>query len=326
MPQSQSALDIARQVLLAEAEAIQALSARIDIHFQSAVEAVLNCQGRLVVSGVGKSGHIGRKIAATFASTGTPAFFVHAAEAGHGDLGMITSRDVVIAISNSGESEEVVNLVNFAKRFGAYIIAMTGSAESSTSRQADIHLDCSIKKEACPLGLAPTASTSVQLALGDALAMAVLTARGFSKEDFGRTHPNGALGRKLYLRVADVMRPLGVVPHMDPATKLMDAVTEMASTKIGAIVAVQAGELAGIFTDSDLRRLLAAYASDLDKISVMTLADVITRSPMTISTHSLASEALSIFESKHVSRLICVENKQAKGLLSLFDLLDHKVA
>lgn len=321
------ALQVARQVLEAESSAIQVLSSRLGAPFEEAVTRVLGCQGRLVVSGVGKSGHIGRKIAATFASTGTPAFFVHAAEAGHGDLGMITAADVVLAISNSGESEEVVNLVSFAKRFGAFIIAMSGSAESSMSKAADIHLDCSIEREACPLGLAPTASTSVQLALGDALAMAVLSARGFTQEDFGRTHPNGALGRKFYLRIADVMKSIQDVPHMPPDTNLLMAVSEMAATRIGAIVAVdQQGSLQGIFTDSDLRRILAKNADDLSKLNTLKLSDVISKSPMTISIHSLASEAVHIFETKHVSRLICVDGQKPCGLLSLFDLLDHKVA
>jgi arabinose-5-phosphate isomerase len=319
------ALEVAKEVLKIESAAIQSLAQRIDVSFENAICAILKSHGRLVVSGVGKSGHIARKIASTFASTGTPAFFVHAGEAGHGDLGMITSDDVLIAISNSGESEEVVNLVSFAKRFGATVIAMTGSAESSTSKEANIHLDCSVEREACPLGLAPTASTSVQLSLGDALAMAVLSARGFSKEDFGRTHPNGSLGRRVYLRVTDVMKPLSQVPHMSQETNLLEAISEMAATRIGAIVAVDNGKLSGIFTDSDLRRLLAKNANNLSALAIMSLAEVISKNPMSISANALASEAVHLFESKHVSRIVCMENNLPVGLLSLFDLLDHKV-
>lgn len=319
-------LDVARDVLSIESKAIAALITRVDKSFEIAVAHILNCKGRLVVSGVGKSGHIGRKIAATFASTGTPAFFVHAGEAGHGDLGMITANDVLIAISNSGESEEVVTLVGFAKRFGAYVIAMTANHDSSTSKIANIHLDCSVEKEACPLGLAPTASTSVQLAIGDALAMAVLTARGFTKEDFGKTHPNGSLGRRVYLRISDVMKPLANVPHMSESTPLLAAISEMAATRIGAIIAVDDGNLSGIFTDSDLRRLLAKHAADLSVLTSMKLSDVLTRKPMSIDTQALASEALHLFESKHVSRIVCMDGEKPSGLLSLFDLLDSKVA
>lgn len=317
---------MAKEVLSIESQAIKDLELRIDQVFEAAINRLLDLNGRLVVSGVGKSGHIGRKIAATFASTGTPAFFVHAGEAGHGDLGMITQNDVVIAISNSGESEEVVNLVSFVKRFGAFVIAMTGSPDSSMSKLSDLHLDCSVAREACPLGLAPTASTSVQLAMGDALAMAVLTARGFTKDDFGRTHPNGALGRRVYLRVADVMKPLIDVPHMASVENLLTAVSEMAATRIGAIVALDGDQLSGIFTDSDLRRLLAKHASNLSVLASMKLGDVITKNPMSISSQALASEAVNIFESKHVSRLVCVRDGRPEGLLSLFDLLDHKVA
>lgn len=318
-------VEVAKEVLLIESQAIQGLIQRVDASFEEAISAILNCPGRLVVSGVGKSGHIARKIAATFASTGTPAFFVHAGEAGHGDLGMITASDVLIAISNSGESEEVVSLVGFAKRFGAKVIAMTASSESSTSKEANIHLDCSVEKEACPLGLAPTASTSVQLALGDALAMAVLTARGFTKADFGRTHPNGSLGRRVYLRVSDVMKPLSEVPHMSQQANLLEAISEMAATRIGAIVAIDDDQLSGIFTDSDLRRLLAKNKNDLSRLASLKLMDVITKNPMSIDASALASEAIALFELKHISRIVCMENNEPKGLLSLFDLLDHKV-
>ena len=320
-------IEVARSVLRIEARAIDALADRLGGAFEQSVERICALEGRLVLSGVGKSGHIARKIAATFASTGTPAFFVHAAEAGHGDLGMITPKDLLVVISNSGESDEVVNLALFVKRFGTPVVAMTGAPDSSLARLADLHLDCSVEKEACPLGIAPTASTSAQLALGDALAMATLSAKGFTQEDFGKTHPNGSLGRRLFLRVSDVMKPLDQVPHLSPSSKLLTAVSEMAASRIGAVVAVDAADLAGIFTDSDLRRLLAKNSEQLGNLSMLTLGDVISKDPMTIKASALASEAISTFEGKHVSRLVCVdEHGRPVGLLSFFDLLDHKVA
>jgi arabinose-5-phosphate isomerase len=320
-------LDVAKRVLALESAAIAALADRIGPAFEDSVDRICKLRGRLVLSGVGKSGHIARKIAATFASTGTPAFFVHAAEAGHGDLGMITPDDLLVVISNSGESDEVVNLALFVKRFGTPVVAMTGSAESSLGKLADLHLDCSVEQEACPLGIAPTASTSAQLALGDALAMATLTAKGFTQEDFAKTHPNGALGRKLFLRVSDVMKKLSEVPHLTPDTKILAAVSEMAASRIGAVLALNGAELAGIFTDSDLRRLLAKNSDQLGNLSMLSLSDVISVNPMTIQASALASEAISIFEDKHVSRLVCLDDMgQPCGLLSFFDLLDFKVA
>jgi arabinose-5-phosphate isomerase len=332
MPNQQSAwpqsdvLAIGRRVLNAEADCLASAANSLNNTFVDAVEAILLCKGRLVVSGVGKSGHIGRKIAATFASTGTPAFFVHAAEAGHGDLGMITSKDIVIAISNSGESEEVINITSFSKRFGAFVIGMTGRPESHIARLCDLHLHTEIESEACPLGVAPTSSTTLQLAMGDALAMATLARRGFGTEDFARTHPLGQLGRRYYLRVKDVMQGIANVPSSSPETRLKDAIPTMAIGRMGALLVLKDQSLVGIFTDSDLRRLIAQSESSFDSKLESPIDNFVTRSPMTIETEQLASEALLVFESKRVSRLVCVEGDKVLGLLAWHNLLEHKVA
>jgi arabinose-5-phosphate isomerase len=325
-PQSDH-LAIARQVLEIEQQAIAALSDRLDDRFCKAVDSLLECQGRVVVTGIGKSGHVGRKIAATLASTGCPAFFVHSAEAGHGDLGMITGQDVVLAISNSGETEEVVNLVVFAKRFGAYAICMTGRPGSSLTQCSDLALDASVEKEACPIGVAPTSSTTVQLALGDALAMAALSARGFSHDDFARTHPHGALGRRLYMRVRDVMKEIAQVPHLSKETPLLAAISEMATSRAGTIVVTDSeSHLVGIFTDSDLRRLLVKSSQNLSVLQSLCLGDVITLHPHCISADHLASEALSLIETRHISRLVCMDGDKVVGLVSIHDLIEHKIA
>lgn len=319
-------LDIARQVLQDERDAIAAMANRLDGRFEEAVERLLACEGRVVVTGVGKSGHVGRKIASTLASTGCPAFFVHSAEAGHGDLGMITGQDVVLSISHSGETEEVINLAVFAKRFGAFIISMTGHPGSTLAQCSDIVLDASVEKEACPIGVAPTSSTTVQLALGDALAMAALSARGFSTDDFARTHPKGALGRRLYMRVRDVMKDISQVPHVDGNAPLLHAISEMATSRAGAIVVMDSGNrLAGIFTDSDLRRLLVKSSERLSALQSLFLRDVITTHPLSISVDHLASEALALIESRHVSRLVCMEGERVAGLISVHDLIEHKI-
>jgi len=319
-------LAIGRRVLAEEAGALQRTAASLGADFAAAVQAVLDCKGRVVVSGVGKSGHVGRKIAATLASTGTPSFFVHAAEAGHGDLGMITASDAVLAISNSGESEEVVNIVSFARRFGTRIIAMTGRPQSSVARLADIHLDSGVTHEACPLGVAPTSSTTVQLALGDALAMAALAGRGFTTEDFARTHPLGQLGRRYYLRVRDVMQGIVDIPHAPPTARLADVIPEMAMGRMGALLVLDGDALVGIFTDSDLRRLITQSAGQFDARLQRPIGDFVTRNPMTIEAGQLASEALEVFESKRISRIVCVDGSKAVGLLAWHNLLQHKVA
>ncbi len=319
-------LDIARQVLQDERDAIAAMANRLDGRFDEAVERLLACEGRVVVTGVGKSGHVGRKIASTLASTGCPAFFVHSAEAGHGDLGMITGQDVVLSISHSGETEEVINLAVFAKRFGAFIISMTGHPGSTLAQCSDIVLDASVEKEGCRIGEAPTSSTTGQLALGDALALAALSARGFSTDDFARTHPKGALGRRLYMRVRDVMKDISQVPHVDGNAPLLHAISEMATSRAGAIVVMDSGNrLAGIFTDSDLRRLLVKSSERLSALQSLFLRDVITTHPLSISVDHLASEALALIESRHVSRLVCMEGERVAGLISVHDLIEHKI-
>jgi arabinose-5-phosphate isomerase len=319
-------LAVGRRVLREEAVALLATEQRLDETFSHAVDALLHCKGRVVVSGVGKSGHVGRKLAATLASTGTPSFFVHAAEAGHGDLGMITADDVLLVISNSGESEEVINIASFARRFGARIIGMTRSRSSSVGRLSDIHLDCSVSHEACPLGVAPTSSTTVQIALGDALAMATLATRGFTTEDFARTHPLGQLGRRYYLRVRDVMQGIRDIPHASPEARLMDVIPAMALGRMGAVLLLQGESLAGIFTDSDLRRLITQSAGHFDQKLTEPVGNVMTRNPLSIDSGQLASEALRVFEERRISRIVCVEGTKAVGLLAWHNLLHHKVA
>src|SRR6266576_178868 len=247
------ALALGRSVLATESMAIDVLQHRLGDDFVAAADAIYSCRGLVVVSGIGKSGHIARKLAATLASTGTPAFFVHSAEAGHGDLGMITPDDVVVMLSNSGETDELTQLMPHLKRQGAKIIALTGNEQSSLAQGADVHLDAAVDAEACPLGLAPTASTTAALALGDALALALLDARGFSVEDFARSHPGGSLGRRLLTRVSDVMRTGAAVPRIPQTATLAEAIVEMSSKGMGmTIVTADAGAVAGIFTDGDL--------------------------------------------------------------------------
>src|SRR5437762_2920567 len=255
--ESKRALSLGRDVLATEAAAISALSERLGAPFLAAARTLFDCRGRVVVTGIGKSGHIARKIAATLASTGTPAFFVHAAEASHGDLGMITADDVVLLLSNSGETDELVSLLPHLKRQGARLIALTGNEQSSLAHAADVHLDASVDAEACPLGLAPTASTTAALALGDALALTLLDARGFSVEDFARAHPGGSLGRRLLTRVSDVMRTGRDVPKVASSAMLAQAIVEMSSKGMGMTSVVDGdARIAGIFTDGDLRRCL----------------------------------------------------------------------
>ncbi|QEL65965.1 arabinose-5-phosphate isomerase [Oryzomicrobium terrae] len=317
------ALELARQVLRIEADAVAALIGRIGADFLAAVDLVLACKGRLIVSGMGKSGHIGRKIAATFASTGTPAYFVHPAEASHGDLGMITGEDVVVALSNSGESEELVRIVPILKRQGAKLIAMTGNPASSLGRQADVHLDAAVAQEACPLGLAPTASTTAALALGDALAVAVLDARGFGPDDFARSHPGGTLGRRLLTHVRDVMRPQEAVPTIGPDASLADAVLATSRGGLGMTAVVDAAHrVLGIFTDGDLRR---TFEKKLD-FNTVAIADVMTRTPRTIGPEKLAVEAVEMMERHHINQLIVTDPAgQLLGALNMHDLFRAKV-
>ena len=300
-----------------------ALSDRIDGTFLHALSLILNCHGRVIVSGIGKSGHIGRKIASTLASTGTPAYFVHPAEASHGDLGMITRDDVLIALSNSGESDELLTIVPFVKRSGAKLIAMTGNPSSSLAREADAHLDSGVAQEACPLNLAPTASTTAALALGDALAVALLDARGFGVDDFARSHPGGTLGRRLLTRVRDVMRSGDAVPAISPAVSVADAILEISRGGIGmTLVITPERQVLGIFTDGDLRR---AFARNLD-LRTLTVADIMGRQPRSISPDKLAVEAVEMMEQYKINQLPVVDELGALiGALNMHDLFQAKV-
>lgn len=317
---------LGKEVLQIESEAIRQTSTRIDDQFAESVRLLLECTGRVVLTGVGKSGHIARKIAATLASTGTPSFFVHPAEAGHGDLGMIVGDDVVIGISNSGESDEVVSLMSFAKRFGTRTIGMSSNPDSRLGKLSDIHLDSSIDKEACPLGIAPTASTAVQLAIGDALAMATLAARGFTAKDFAARHPLGALGRRYFMRVRDVMQPVSAVPHCDSESTVLQAISEISKSRVGALIVVNGRQLAGIFTDSDMRRLIAQHAEGFANLLGEPIGNFMTRNPTTIQTEELASDALRIFDERRISRVVCLNGEELAGLLSWHDLLHQKIA
>ena len=322
-PYASRALALGRRVLEIEAAAVAALAGRLDAAFEQAVALILQCQGRVIVSGIGKSGHIARKFAATLASTGTPAYFVHAAEAAHGDLGMIAAEDIVIAISNSGASGELLTLVPQLKRRGARLIAITGNAASPLAREADIHLDAAVDEEACPLNLAPTASTTAELALSDALAVALLDARGFGAEDFARSHPGGSLGRRLLTHVRDVMRPRDRVPALPSEASLSEALLAMTRGGMGMAVAVTAtGAAEGIFTDGDLRR---ALENGVD-VRTARFADVLTRTPHAIVPTALAVEAAEMMERLRISQLLVVDVEGALvGALNTHDLMQAQV-
>jgi arabinose-5-phosphate isomerase len=318
-PSAADILSLARRTLEIEAAAVTDLIARLDTAMVQAVGILLDCKGRVVVSGMGKSGHIGGKIAATLASTGTPAFFMHPAEASHGDLGMITGDDVVIALSNSGESPELIAIVPLIKRRGARLIAMTGKPQSTLACAADIHLDAGVAQEACPHNLAPTASTTAALALGDALAVAALYARGFTAEDFARTHPGGALGRRLLVHVRDVMHQGDALPVVRVDTPFKEALLEMTRKGLGMTAVVSAdGRLAGVFTDGDLRRCLDA---GVDFVSE-TIAAVMKCNPKTISEDALAAEAAHYMEENKVNGLLALDAEgRLRGALNMHDLL-----
>ena len=318
-----SLLQLARDTLDIEAAALEGLKARLDERFVRAVQMVLGMSGRLVVTGMGKSGHIGRKIAATMASTGTPALFVHPAEASHGDLGMIQPVDVVLAISNSGESDELVSILPVLKRQGVPLIAMTGGLQSSLAQHADVVLDSSVEREACPLNLAPTASTTAQLALGDALAVALLDARGFRAEDFARSHPGGALGRRLLTLVSDVMRSGEQVPRVPPQAGFSELMREMSHKGLGASAVVdEAGRPVGIFTDGDLRRLIEK-GQDLRGLSA---GEVMHAQPRTIRADVLAVEAAEMMEQHRITSILVVDAAGLLcGALNTNDLMRAKV-
>jgi len=318
-----SALALARDVLITESQAVSALADRLDGRFLRAVELVLGCRGRVVVSGVGKSGHIAHKIAATLASTGTPALFVHAAEAAHGDLGMVTGRDVFIAMSYSGETDELLTIVPILKRGGTPLIVLTGRDTSSLAGYADVYLDCRVEREACPLNLSPTSSTTAMLALGDALAIACLDARGFGADDFARSHPGGALGRRLLTRVSDVMHTGEAIPVVSADDTVMDALCEISSKRLGmTAVRNPDGTLAGIFTDGDLRRLLERGGD----ARVTRVRDVMTSTPLTIAPQALAVEAAQLLDSGRKNQLLVVDaERRLVGALHMHDLMAARV-
>lgn len=323
IPAPNHTLALARRVLAIEADALGKISDRLDGAFVHAVNLILACRGRVIVSGIGKSGHIGRKIAATMASTGTPAYFVHAAEAIHGDLGMITRDDVLIAISNSGENDELLTIVPLVRRQGGKLIAITGNAGSSLAHEVDIHLDARVDEEACPLNLAPTASTTAALALGDALAVALLDARSFGAEDFARSHPGGSLGRKLLTHVRDVMQPADQIAVVKADTPVPEALVAMSRGTMGMTVVLDAqGKLAGIFTDGDLRRALEKLG-DLRPVPV---SDVMSRTPRSIAPERLAVEAVEMMERHKVNQLLVIDAAgQLAGALNMHDLFRAKV-
>jgi arabinose-5-phosphate isomerase len=314
---------LAREALAIEAAAVSGLQAKIDDGFVRAVELVLACQGRVVVMGMGKSGHIGRKISATLASTGTPAMFVHPAEASHGDLGMVTRRDVVLAISNSGESDELLNILPLIRRIGVPLLAMSGRVESSLARHADVVLDSGVALEACPLNLAPTASTTAQLALGDALAVALLDARGFGKEDFARSHPGGALGRRLLVHVQDLLAPTERAPQALPDTPLTELLHTMSRAGMGIAAIVDTRrQVVGVFTDGDLRRLIEAGRD----LRGLTARDVMGHEPRTIRAEALAVEAAELMETHKVTSVLVVDGEGCfVGALNTNALLRAKV-
>ena len=319
-PDSARILALARQVLEIEAGAVAALTARLGEPFLAAVEMIFASQGRVVVTGMGKSGHIGGKIASTLASTGTPAFFMHPGEASHGDLGMIALGDVVVALSHSGESEEILRILPLIKRRGAKVISITGRAQSTLARESDVHLDAAVEKEACPMNLAPTASTTATLALGDALAVALLEKRGFGSDDYALHHPGGALGRKLLLHVADVMHTGERLPRVGVDATLKEAILEMSQKGLGMTAIVEAdGRVAGLFTDGDLRRTLEKH----EDIRGLKIADVMTRNPRSIAPARLAAEAAQVMQAHHVSgRLLVVDDAgRLVGAVHVDDLL-----
>jgi arabinose-5-phosphate isomerase len=313
-------LALAREVLQIEADAVLGLAKRLGEPFLAALRMILASKGRVVVTGMGKSGHVGSKIASTLASTGTPAYFMHPAEASHGDLGMIMADDVVIAISNSGESDEILRILPLIKRRGARVIAITGRPQSTLATEADAHLDAGVEKEACPMNLAPTASTTAALALGDALAVALLDARGFGSDDYALHHPGGALGRRLLLHVGDVMHAGEKLPRVGKDATLKAAILEMSQKGLGMTAIVEDdGRVAGLFTDGDLRRTLEKH----EDIRGLRIADVMTRNPRTIGPGRLAAEAAQVMQTHHVSGRLLVVDEAGRlvGALHVDDLL-----
>jgi len=315
-----SIIDIAKKVLKTEAAAVNAMIEKLGSNFEKAVEVIYQSKGRVVVTGMGKSGLVGKKIAATLASTGTPAFSLHPAEATHGDLGMVTSDDVIIAISNSGETEEIIELIPFLKRFNVHLISLTGSPDSSLSKAADVTLDVSVKEEACPFGIVPTASTTAAMAMGDALAVALLMRRGFKEQDFAFFHPGGKIGKKFFIKVKDIMHTGDKIPKVTIRTPMSKAVIEMSTKRLGhTIVFDDNNKLAGVITDGDLRRGIEKWSG---KLFEMTAGEVMTKSPKTVSEEELAAKALSVMEGNSITALV-VTDKDGKvvGSIHLHDIL-----
>ena len=319
-----SIFDSAQRTIDRELQAVQSLKQRIGEEFEAACQLMLHCSGRVVVTGMGKSGHIANKIAATLASTGTPSFFVHPGEASHGDMGMITREDVVIALSNSGSTAELLTIVPLIKRLGAKLISMTGDPSSVLAQLADINLDISIQTEACPLGLAPTSSTTASLVMGDALAIALLETRGFTAEDFAYSHPGGALGRKLLLKVADIMHVDREIPRVNERAFFRDALLEMTAKGLGMTTVLDSDQrLIGVFTDGDLRRTMDAQ-HDIHNTKIR---DIMTPHPSTITPDILAAEALRVMEQGKITSLIVVDQQHCPtGVLHLHDILRAGVA
>jgi arabinose-5-phosphate isomerase len=313
-------LEIAKKVLKTEADAVSALAGRLNSDFEKAVEIIFQSKGRVVVTGMGKSGLVGKKIAATLASTGTPAFFLHPAEASHGDLGMVTADDVIIAISNSGETEELVSLIPFLKRFNVSLISMTGNPDSTLSKSADAILDISVKEEACSLGIVPTASTTATMAMGDAIAVALLSKRGFKEDDFAFFHPGGSLGKKLFTKVKDLMHSGLDLPSVLYDSPLINAVIAISSKRLGvAIVNDYNAKILGIITDGDIRRGIEKWGKAFFD---MKAGEVMTKNPKTISEDELAAKALSIMERHSITSLVVPDAEgKAKGIIHLHDIL-----
>ncbi len=311
---------LATAVIETEADAVRHLKTRIDDAFYQACEHMLGCQGRIVVTGMGKSGHIGGKIAATLASTGTPAFFVHPGEASHGDLGMITPQDVVLALSNSGETDEILTILPLIKRLGIPLIALTGNSDSRLAEEADVHLDISVDKEACPLGLAPTSSTTATLVMGDALAVSLLESRGFTANDFALSHPGGRLGKRLLLHVQDIMHTGEGIPRVSEAASLSEALVEMTQKGLGMTVITSPDEqVMGVFTDGDLRRVLDHGEVNVRELGIV---DCMTRNPKTIRPDQLAAEALQLMDTKRINAMPVVDaQQQLIGAINMHDLL-----